>query len=652
MSRKGECTDINECKRLRETPICQGNVHCTNTIGSFVCGCLNGYKTIENGCTDIDECISSDICPDNSVCKNTAGNYTCDCDAGYQGNLCTDIDECAASDSCGANSVCSNSYGSYDCSCQPGFEGDGQTCQCKLGFEGDQCASDIDECESSLHECNENAKCSNNYGSYVCSCNPGYRGDGETCEIGECDDRLCPTSQKCVSSTSNECECNEGLKLDDVSDLCEDIDECLQDHDCDKNATCTNSEGSYTCLCNSGYFGDGRTCEKGECRDNRCPLNKECISPRLYCQCKSGFESNENQACIDIDECSTDKNDCDVNADCLNNDGSYECYCRQNYYGNGKGCLPGRCSDTNCPANEKKKCKSSTMLDCECVEGFYLNNSSDCVDKDECQDNDCDAQATCTNNVGSYDCTCKKGYTGNGTTCDLNECETGSHDCHEFANCKNTIGSHSCTCRDGFPGNGISCSARWILVVQFSNKFIIDGDGQSKETSSQKSLGASCSIVWRGRMVMFGLKKIGNTYNQIAMFDQCSIKIIGTLEFKVNKGDCAQRDDAEVFICFPDVKDSDTYKTCYRAVDPLETFTKLPSSTYGHSGTRVALNSGKLISVIFGPGIVVCFSFTISDYLMAVGGVSEVYRSETKTELLSRSNTWSEESDYPFGAEL
>ena len=39
---------------------------------------------------------------------------------------------------------------------------------------------------------------------------------------------------------------------------------------------------------------------------------------------------------------------------------------------------------------------------------------------DECASNfhDCDINAVCQNNVGSYACTCKAGYSGNGRTCD------------------------------------------------------------------------------------------------------------------------------------------------------------------------------------------------------------------------------------------
>ena len=38
-----------------------------------------------------------------------------------------------------------------------------------------------------------------------------------------------------------------------------DIDECTSP-DCDTNAECTNTEGSYTCSCRVGYTGDGKTC--------------------------------------------------------------------------------------------------------------------------------------------------------------------------------------------------------------------------------------------------------------------------------------------------------------------------------------------------------------------------------------------------------
>ena len=40
-----------------------------------------------------------------------------------------------------------------------------------------------------------------------------------------------------------------------------DVNECsLGTHDCAAEATCTDTDGSYTCTCNTGYDGDGTDC--------------------------------------------------------------------------------------------------------------------------------------------------------------------------------------------------------------------------------------------------------------------------------------------------------------------------------------------------------------------------------------------------------
>ena len=39
-----------------------------------------------------------------------------------------------------------------------------------------------------------------------------------------------------------------------------DTDECATVSPCDANATCNNTEGSYTCSCDSGFSGDGILC--------------------------------------------------------------------------------------------------------------------------------------------------------------------------------------------------------------------------------------------------------------------------------------------------------------------------------------------------------------------------------------------------------
>jgi len=40
-----------------------------------------------------------------------------------------------------------------------------------------------------------------------------------------------------------------------------DIDECATNNGgCSSEASCSNTEGSFTCTCQSGYTGDGFTC--------------------------------------------------------------------------------------------------------------------------------------------------------------------------------------------------------------------------------------------------------------------------------------------------------------------------------------------------------------------------------------------------------
>ena len=40
-----------------------------------------------------------------------------------------------------------------------------------------------------------------------------------------------------------------------------DIDECTKGtHNCDNNATCGNTGGSFTCQCNTGFYANGTHC--------------------------------------------------------------------------------------------------------------------------------------------------------------------------------------------------------------------------------------------------------------------------------------------------------------------------------------------------------------------------------------------------------
>ena len=111
----------------------------------------------------------------------------------------------------------------------------------------------------------------------ICKCNFGYDGDG----VDRCN-RVCKPGFE-----------------PDGDYLCMNLNECENNsHECDENALCKDTEGSYECKCDIGYVGDGLTCES----DNECRKNGALCHPK---------------------------------ADCLDNGDSYTCFCRTGYQGDG-----------------------------------------------------------------------------------------------------------------------------------------------------------------------------------------------------------------------------------------------------------------------------------------------------------------------------
>ena len=103
-------------------------------------------------------------------------------------------------------------------------------------------SSDIDECALRTDNCDANAECTDTFGSFSCACNPGFEGDGAV---------------NCASMRVLFTVC---LSLCDL--YSSDIDECaLRTDNCDANAECTDTDGSFNCTCNPGFEGDGVNCE-------------------------------------------------------------------------------------------------------------------------------------------------------------------------------------------------------------------------------------------------------------------------------------------------------------------------------------------------------------------------------------------------------
>ncbi|XP_078488365.1 uncharacterized protein LOC100175634 isoform X4 [Ciona intestinalis] len=287
--------------------------------------------------------------------------------------------------------------------------------------------------------------------------------DIDECTLGT---HNCHTNATCTNTDGSfTCACNTGFSGDGVS--CMDIDECtLGTHNCHANAICTNTTGSFTCACNTGFSGDGVSCmDIDECTlgTHNCHANAICTNTTgsFTCACNTGF-SGDGVSCMDIDECTLGTHNCHANANCTNTNGSFTCTCNTGFTGDGVSCTDiGPCESVlhNCHATAT--CTNffgSTA--CICNIG-YTGDGVSCTDIDECTlgTHNCHADSTCTNTIGRFTCTCKIGYTGNGLSCtDIDECTLGTHNCHANATCTNTTGSFTCTCNSGFTGDGVSCT--------------------------------------------------------------------------------------------------------------------------------------------------------------------------------------------------
>ena len=223
------------------------------------------------------------------------------------------------------------------------------------------------------------------------------------------------------------------------SSMCVDLSASLENcgscgNVCGNGRVCINStcellpDDCTTAQCGSGFFCD--------------PITRKCAAGcRLSTDCPSGGTCSTGGAC----SCPTGQHACGQR--CVSNS------------------LPNSCGTTSCslcpaPANASPTC-NGTACNFSCNVGFVQQGSA-CVDVDECltANGGCDANATCTNTVGSRTCACRAGFTGDGSTCtDVDECATGNGGCTTNATCTNTPGARTCACNSGYTGDGItSCT--------------------------------------------------------------------------------------------------------------------------------------------------------------------------------------------------
>ena len=542
------------------------------------------------------ECNCSGLCTKcpAGTFKSLAGDSPClECEAGkYSGDAAVECSPCPA-----LTTSLPRSIGEGDCYCVTGYIQNASSVV--------RHCIDEDECASGNSSCSADATCNNTVGSFTCSCNPGYHGNGSVCEScaagykcagGMSQPQMClvgsyskSTASVCTlcpgnatsMNASDSCNCRAGFLADpqDVNNprmlttsnsSCVNENECLTGaHNCDPQATCTDTAGSFTCECSQQFpceqdpcdgtvgqcvatCGDGVRGGNETCDDGNNDAGDGCEN----CVQMSGWNcssTSKPEVCTNIDECTLPiddprRHDCHTNASCTDTQGSFSCVCDANFFGDGTAC-------TRCAPHSFSDANASTELECICGTGFYrgvtnatvnasaasYDYSFACLDSDECLDgtHSCGFGSYCNNTFGSFQCVCLPNFkapdnttTGDFQCEDRDECEDGTNNCDDNAWCNNTVGSFTCACNIGYYDDTFvnATDENSTVIGAYSNVTGTSCQICSAGTYSAVHASTSCSTCPGNATSVAGSSSLGNC--------SCNAGYAGV--FAEDGGECVQ----------------------------------------------------------------------------------------------------------------
>ncbi|XP_028390643.1 uncharacterized protein LOC114515559 [Dendronephthya gigantea] len=348
-------------------------------------------------CNDLHECYHCDI---HSSCIKTNGSFHCFCNIGYTGDgmTCNDVNECEIGrNNCNSNASCKNTDGSFNCLCNTGYFGDGITCEkitmctkkIDLGFILDSSGSinrySFGKMKSFVKDLANFFTISQNstrvsvisYATWTTLHFPFSRVFGTRQDLYSAIDNIpyhgggTNTHLALLRAYTDMFNAKNGSRLTGVKKVLIVFTDGHSTGNVYQPSQQLKNIGVviYSIGIGSGiHFSELKTMASP-------PANNHVYLLRNFYGLSTLEKNISYSACNDNYECHS----CDIHASCLKSNGSFRCFCKIGYTGDGLSC------------NDVNECEIGT--------------------------NNCNSNASCNNTIGSFRCACNVGYVGDGITC-------------------------------------------------------------------------------------------------------------------------------------------------------------------------------------------------------------------------------------------